>query len=131
MHMNPSNPQPPDNEWPIISSYTDTEAVEDGELIDIGPLNVSVSPREDRGELIPRRPLNRMTRGLWHDLWPLMTGRDGRAHMHIFARWLNAKVEAAVYHRDIWQVAATEVVPTLWFLPNEVGGWTVMRPEDY
>ena len=32
----PSNPQPSDDDWQIISSYTDSEAVADGELIDLG-----------------------------------------------------------------------------------------------
>jgi hypothetical protein len=127
--MNPSNPQPPENEWPIISSYTDEQAVEDGELIDLTPLNVSVSPREDRGDVIPRCPLNRMTRGLYFDVFP---GQDESPELaNVIKAWLNAKLEAAVYLRDIWQVPATENTPSLWFMPNEVGGWTVMRPEDY
>jgi hypothetical protein len=124
--MRPSSPQQPENDWPIISSYTDAEAVEDGTLIDLTDLNVSVSPREDRGEVIPRRALNRMTRGAYYALLP-----QGPDHAGFIKAWLEAKLEAAVYLRDMWQVPATEHTPALWFLPNEVGGWTVMRPEDY
>jgi hypothetical protein len=67
-----------------------------------------------------------MIRGAYYALLP--SGRDQAAFIKA---WLEAKLEAAVYLRDIWQVPATEQTPAIWFLPNDVGGWTVMRPENY
>ena len=36
------------------------------------------------------------------------------------------KLRYAIFKGDIWQIP-----PGLWLIENEVGGWTLMRPEDY
>ena len=39
---------------------------------------------------------------------------------------LHAKLRYAIFKGDTWQVP-----PGLWLIENEVGGWTLMLPEDY
>ena len=60
-------------------------------------------------------------RGCWQQirvgLWPVWQRFGGR---------LRTKLRYAYYKGDIWQVP-----PGLWLIENELGGWTVMRPEDY
>ena len=95
---------------PPIDVYTDAQALGDGVLVDIGPLAVHFHGR----------PVNRMTGGLWGDFKPFAL--DGAA----LARTLRVKLRYAFFRGDIWQVP-----PGLWLIENEIGGWTLMRPEDY
>ena len=93
-----------------IDVYTDAEALADGMLVDLSPFGLHF-----RGRLV-----NRITGGLWADLQPFAAGpRD-------LARTLRTKLRYAYYKGDIWQVP-----PGLWLIANEIGGWTLMRPEDY
>jgi len=93
-----------------IDVYTDADALADGLLVDLTPLGLHF-----RGRLV-----NRITGGLWADLRPFLNETT------TLAGTLRTKLRYAYCKGDIWQVP-----PGLWLIENEVGGWTVMRPEDY
>jgi len=93
-----------------IATYTDADALADGMLADIGPLGLHF-----RG-----RPVNRITGGLLAAFEPFLNGTT------TLASTLRTKLRYAYYKGDIWQTP-----PGLWLIENEVGGWTLMRPEDY
>ena len=102
----------------IISTYTDQQALEDGVLVDLTPARASF-----RGQ-----PVNRMTRNLWEEFKPFLTVAEV---MHLteiayLGKVLKTKLALAYFKGDIWQVP-----PGLWLMENELGGWTIMRPEDY
>ena len=93
-----------------ISVYTDEQAIADGMLADIGPLGLHFNGR----------PVNRITGGLLADFRPFLdAGLD-------LADALRTKLRYAYYKGDIWHIP-----PGLWLIDNELGGWTLMRPEDY
>jgi hypothetical protein len=98
-----------------ISVYTDAQALEDGVLVDVSSLNVSF-----KAMLI-----NRMTQNLWADFEPLFTTESG-LNREAIANALRTKCEMATNRGGIWTLP-----PKLWLIENEVGGWTVMYPEDY
>ena len=93
-----------------IDIYTDQQALDDGVLVNLGPLGVRFQGR----------PVNRMTGGLWTDLAPFVNDTSTLDSI------LRTKLRYASFKGDIWQVP-----PGLWLIENEVGGWTLMRPEDY
>lgn len=101
-----------------ISVYTDQQAIEDGVLVDISQARVSF-----RG-----LPVNRMTRALWEEFKPFLTVADALSLSEIayLGKVLRTKLSLASYKGDIWQVP-----PGLWLIENELGGWTIMKPEDY
>ncbi|HSE98687.1 MAG TPA: hypothetical protein VLD57_10525 [Blastocatellia bacterium] len=98
-----------------ISVYSDAQAIEDGVLVDVSSLNVSFA----------RMPINRMTKHLWAEFEPLFT-TNGAMDLGALAKALRTKCEMAVYRGGIWTLP-----PHLWLIENEVGGWTLMYPEDY
>ena len=101
-----------------ISVYTDQQAIEDGVLVDITQAHVSF-----RG-----LPVNRMTRALWEEFQPFLKVAEAMSLTEIayLGKVLRTKLSLAYYKGDIWQVP-----PGLWLIENELGGWTIMRPEDY
>jgi hypothetical protein len=122
-----------------ISRYTDQDALADGVIVDISACKVRF-----RG-----MPVNRMTRGLWADLEPFvlpvaaakagitfeesakglldqLNGHYPAGYLAELTSMLKTKIRMAFYQGDIWQV-----LPGLWLIENEVGGWTIMRPQDY
>jgi hypothetical protein len=115
-----SKMQPDEFFGEVISVYTDEDALADGTLIDITPLGVRF--RE--------MPINRITCGLWHDFLPFCAANRAAAQLEMnpqaLARTMNAKLALAIFQGGIWTLP-----PRLWLIENEVGGWTVMRPEDY
>ena len=100
----------------VISVYTDADALEDGVLVDISELRVSF-----RG-----MPINRMTQALWSDFEPFFEGEDGKVDLKALASTLRTKCSMASNTGGIWTLP-----PKLWLLENEVGGWTMLYPEDY
>ncbi|HEV8670982.1 MAG TPA: hypothetical protein VGS01_09640 [Candidatus Limnocylindria bacterium] len=98
----------------VISEYTDAQAVEDGELVD-----VSGTVPGGRGQ--------RVTRHAWADLTrsPMPGLTDVTLLTSVWAAAL------AVPEDDGWHVLDTPKLGTFWLIPNEVGGLTLMRPEDY
>ena len=93
-----------------IDVYTDAQALDDGVLVDLAPMGLSF-----RG-----RPVNRITGGL---LAALEQSVNKSATLKGVLR---AKLRYAILKSDTWQVP-----PGLWLIGNEVGGWTLMLPEDY
>ncbi len=93
-----------------IDVYTDADALADGMLADTGPLGLHFNGR----------PVNRITGGLLADFRPFLN------ETATLASTLRAKLRYAYYKGDIWQLP-----PGLWLIENELGGWTLMRPEDY
>ena len=101
-----------------IAVYTDQQALEDGVLVDITP-----ALKRFHG-----KPVNRMTRALWEEFQPFLRIADVHRLSEIayLGKILTTKLSVAYYKGDIWQVP-----PGLWLIENELGGWTIMRPEDY
>lgn len=93
-----------------IDVYTDAQALDDGALVDIAPWDLSF-----RGRLI-----NRVTGGLFAALEQSVKQPGALKGV------LRAKLRHGTLRGGIWQVP-----PGLWLIANEVGGWTLMRPEDY
>jgi hypothetical protein len=111
-----------------IDVYTDTDALEDGTLVDLAQF----TDIRFRG-----RPINRMTRHLYDDLEPfaksaadtLYDGNLGSAFGCLFAtrtRFAEGDPGNRGEVGDIYTIP-----PKLWLVRNEVGGWTAMYPEDY
>jgi hypothetical protein len=109
----------------VISSYTDSEALEDGSLAEL------YSPALFQG-----LPINRMTRHLFDDLTPFVEAEatlfNGDFHRAL-ASILRTKCSLASGDPgntgeigDIYRIP-----PKLWLVRNEVGGWTAMYTEDY
>lgn len=97
----------------IIYKYTDAQAVEDGVLVDISGYRL--------GWL--GRPVNRITRTLFDALAEFAVGGND------VRRMLMTKLR---YARPSGDDAGMFILPPdLWMLPNEIGGWTVMFPDDY
>jgi hypothetical protein len=106
----------------VISVYDDSQAIEDGLIVDISELGLDF-----RG-----RPLNRMTSGLWDDFQPFITfggslpGIQAPTPMEELKKIMRTKLRLASYEGGIWKLP-----PGLWLIENEVHGWTVMKPEEY
>jgi hypothetical protein len=109
----------------VISSYTDAEAVEDGFLAEIRP-----------GVAFRGLFVNRMTRHLFDELEPfveaeksLFNGDFDRALASILrtkCSFAQGDPENTGEIGDIYRIP-----PNLWLVRNEVGGFTLMYPEDY
>jgi hypothetical protein len=104
----------------VISVYTDADALSDGTLIDIAALGLSFRDL----------PINRMTCGLWAEFLRFCgIQRDSiepEMDLQTLKRTMQVKLTLARLSGGIWTLP-----PKLWLIENEVGGWTVMRPEDY
>jgi hypothetical protein len=114
-----------DDNWEgaeIISVYDDSQAIEDGVIVDISELKLAFQGRS----------LNRMTRGLWEDFQPFITiettfpGIQAPTPMEELRKIMRTKLQLARCTGGIWTLP-----PGLWLIENEVGGWTVMKPEEY
>jgi len=99
----------------IISSYTDAQALEDGVLVawDIQPVNRVTRAVFDRfTHPMGSSPLT----GVVIDITPLR---------RVVQTMLAVEADA-----DGWRVGAYEG-KSLWLVPNEVSGLTLMFPDDY
>ena len=101
-----------DKESIIIDEYTDEEAIEDGVLV---PLY-----------LLPGvGPVNRVTRAVWvHFL-----GEKKPKTLEPLLGAIRA-MRAISPDRDGWRTGTIQD-KRLWLVPNEVGGSTLMFPDDY
>ena len=91
-----------------IDKYTDGDALDDGVIVDISAFGLSFR------EL----PINRITSNLLHDL--------GLADQSQLPLLITGKLPSAHLSGGIWTLP-----PRLWLIDNELGGWTLMLPEDY
>ena len=109
------------DEWEVISRYTDAQAVEDGNLVDISRWVLRF-----RG-----RPVNRITRAVWNELEPFV-------QVHVDAG-LYTNIAMALRHMISTKLRfagenggdIVKVPPWYWLMENEIDGWTLMRPDDY
>ena len=101
-----------DKESIIIDEYTDEQAIEDGVLV---PLY-----------LLPGvGPVNRVTRAVWvHFL-----GEKKPKTLEPLLGAIRAML-ALSPDRDGWRMGTIQD-KRLWLVPNEVGGSTLMFPDDY
>lgn len=98
----------------VIYSYSDAEAVRDGVLV---VFDLRGSHRD------------RVTRAVWHhytcELFPGLVDVT-----RLTALW--DAVRATTPDEDGWRTSYLDAERrSLWMLPNEVGGFTLMFPEDY
>jgi len=106
--------------------YSDSQALADGTLVDVGPLGLTF-----RG-----LPLNRLAGELRKAIQSTLDAEKARheecgaCYLERVAlrNWLALQMRLAVQRAGIWQVPGA---PALWLLLNEVGGYTLLRPEDY
>lgn len=104
------------NDDPYISIYTDQNAINDGILINISPLNI----------FFQDMPINRITSNLYYQLQALFTSHSIVDQLLELKRTIFTKLEFAAFKKGIWQLP-----PNLWLIENEVDGWTLMLPDDY
>lgn len=110
-------------EYPVISRYTDQDAIEDGLLIDISTLRLYLAGR----------PVNRMTRNFWEKLKPFVVNELDPLDkpMLTLKRVLKTKIKMARITPDNPDGYMYILPPNLWAVFNEVEGYTLMLPEDY
>jgi len=102
-------------EWDVVFSYTDAEALEDGVLV-----------------AVARGPVNRVTRAVFDHFTASMGSTPATGPVTDVTRLMQAinlmlKIEA---EGNGWRTGTFEG-KALWLIPNEVGGLTLMFPEDY
>ena len=104
-------------DFEIISMYTDDQAVSDGVLADISSFNI----------FLDGKPVNRITGYLYDELMRSVC-HDTQKLRSV----LKTKLSLAAMPKDDPQDGYFYLVPlNLWAVRNEVGGYTLMFPEDY
>lgn len=105
-------------DWEVISTYTDEQAVEDGVLVPLAGLG----------------PVNRVTRAVFaHFVGEAAFKPMPVIEMPKVLEPLMAAIRAMLKippDRDGWRTGDYQG-KRLWLVPNEVGGLTLMFPEDY
>ena len=143
----------------VISTYTDAEAVDDGMLVPIEANDRATRPLWDclvRGLPEDGQPPNRWPVALlqWFGSAGTDAHRDLRAKASlvgllgsfgrearriydenidggILALWIDRKDDGPIVGLCSSEKELTETGVRIWILPNEIGGLTVMFPEDY
>jgi hypothetical protein len=105
----------------VVFAYTDAQAVADGVLVDISAWNLGF-----RG-----RAVNRMTRTVWNELEPFAQVHVDAGLYRDVAASMKHMVATKLEHSGEGDGDVVKVPPGYWLLENELGGWTLMRPEDY
>lgn len=128
--MTNSENEEPDG-FEVISVYSDDDALDDGVLIRL-PTNTSNSPHRiavgafaELSDYHRRRGYERYAdedfkRFYFNELMPL-TGYAQK-------RWAEEKILKTNYDFRVGDWKGSRVI---WYIPNEVGGITMMRPADY
>ena len=98
----------------IIFAYTDEQALEDGVLV-------------DTSQILGCLGINRVTRAVWD---AYVTDMGGGIVQDITRLKAIAEKVKSVKPDDGWYVYKIGDV-TLWCIPNEANGLTLMLPEDY
>ena len=97
---------------PVIYEYTDKQAVDDGVLVDISGLGLTLDGK----------PINRMTGTLYGELEPFVKAEAARFDGNesaALASILRTKLTMRRASDDMYIVP-----PGLWIMPNEIGSWT-------
>src|SRR5512146_272195 len=102
-------------EGDVIYSYTDAQAVEDGFLV-----------------AIRHGPVNRVTRAVFDHFTAPIEGSTDAFEVIDIGRLMRAVESMLKLEPDSggWRTGTYEG-KTLWLIPNEVGGLTLMFPDDY
>lgn len=142
-------------EFEVISMYTDEQAQEDGILVPVGKDNRVTRTlwefmAEKLGDKPPNQwPVNLMgyvmakdghdralaASGALLDTWDHEARRiyDENIGGGIFTLWVDVTSEGiqGIYQERDRTKDEREPMTRLWFIPNELGGMTLMFPEDY
>ena len=110
-----------DDFGPVIFAYTDPQAVEDGVLVDISAWRLTF-----RGA-----PVNRMTATVWHELEPAVQAEVDAGLYTDAATAIRHTVSTKLRFAGEQGGDIVKVPPRYWLLENEVGGWSLIAPEDY
>lgn len=119
----------------VISEYSDAQAVDDGVLVDIG--NARLDPTSTR---IVRNA--RATVGIFSRFAELsrrdyseMDDDGHRENALLSCRLLFRSIMRRPADEDGWRKTEArqdgESIGEVWLIPNELGGLTLMLPEDY
>lgn len=109
----------------IIYEYRDEQAVEDGILIPVSHLGI----------LFDEKPLNRLTRSVFHILFEALPKeidphtREKAIDNTVLGEALEEALLTMVVYNGIIQGSVTGI--KAWLIENELDGWTLMLPEDY
>jgi len=101
-----------EEQWEVVSSYPDQEAVDDGVLV--------VVNGEGRVNRVTRAVFDKYTEELGGGVVTDCTNLLNEIIPHMVAQPMDRE----------WRVAEWEK-EKLWLLPNEVSGYTLMFPSDY
>jgi hypothetical protein len=103
-----------------VFSYTDAQALEDGVLVDVSPLSISFAGK----------PVNRVTASVWYTLETAYCDNEQIAAVLVeVLRDAKPAEDNCGDEGDMWisYLDGNKV----WIMHNEVGGMTIMYPEDY
>jgi hypothetical protein len=100
-------------EWDVAFSYMDTQALEDGVLV-----------------AIRHAPVNRVTREVFDHFTASMADKPGVITEVIRLMQVVESMLKLEPDGHGWRTAVFEG-KKLWLIPNEVGGLTLMFPENY
>jgi hypothetical protein len=106
----------------VIFSYGDQQAIDDGMIVDVSRFGVIVNDQ----------PLNRASASIWTKFGD--TDPDATDAQHDVCRKSMFEFMASVAHLtpdnpDGYLLTAAD--GEVWFVRNEVGGYTIMYPSDY
>jgi hypothetical protein len=107
----------PFEDAPVIFVYDDDQAVADGYL---------VKWEYDASDFIDGRPINRITRAVWEATVEKISFITNITPVRHLIRRLQAEGQV----KDAWLTGEVDGV-TYWCIPNEIGGYTLMLPDDY
>lgn len=116
-----------------IDVYGDKDALDDGVIVDISSLGLTLASL----------PVNRMTRPLWFEMIPFVhepraflkcekkadCREDEHVSMPVLRSVLQTKIKLAVATGGDARIL--KIPPNIWAVQNEVGGYTLMFPSDY
>jgi len=105
-------------DWDVVYEYGDRQAIEDGILADISSLRLSFHGK----------PINRMTSNLWNKMEPFFVEPN---KMQKFKQAIQTKLILAKRAGEPGDEYMFTLLPNIWMVMNEVGGYTLMLPEDY
>jgi len=105
----------------IVSSYADQEALEDGVVFDLEKIT-------GKTIMLNNKPVNRATDTVYHEISEEVTPEKLPNTLHKIVNALS--IIANDKHGDGYLLSVDAPNP-YWFVANEVGGYTLMRPSDY
>ena len=109
----------------VIYSYGDKDALEDGVLVDISSVGIEMK--------LGGKPVNRMTGNLLSKVCG--KDKDGNYEIDKMHTMIYLAIGSAVDSEGDGYLFVGEMPgfreSDVWFVMNEVGGYTLMTPEDY